>query len=42
VSLYVDAPRLELRTSAETATFTVLAARFVDPPFEHPLPPASP
>jgi hypothetical protein len=42
VSLYVDAPRLELRASAETATFTVLAARFVEPPFEHPLPPPAP
>jgi hypothetical protein len=42
VSLYVDAPRLELRASGETATFTVLATRFVDPPFEHPLPPPEP
>ena len=42
VSLYLDAPRLELLASAETATFTVLAARFVDPPFEHPLPPPAP
>lgn len=42
LSMFVDAPRLELRASGERATFTVLAARFVEPPFEHPLPPATP
>lgn len=41
LSGYVDVPQLELRTSAPTARFTVIAARFVDPAIPPPLPPPS-
>jgi hypothetical protein len=42
VSVYVDAPQIELRALEPRASFTLVASRLLDPPDPAPLPPATP